>query len=469
MVSRRNFMFAGSVGLAGFGALTNAQLRADEPEITLVPSAEMTPDRELWEKEGRHLRAGVIGTGWYGKSDMFRILQCGGGKVEIAAICDVDSKVMEEAARLAAERQNGKIPAMYRDYREMLANEKLDVCIVSTPDHWHALPGIAAMEAGCDVYLQKPIGVDVIECAALWKTARRLNRVVQVAMQRRSTQLLIDVKKDFIQSGGLGEVHYVNTYCMSHRRNATILEPETPPESLDFDMWLGPAPKNPYYRISPRGWRSFMEYGNGQIGDMGVHMFDMARWLLDLGWPKRITSNGGKFAFPQSTTTIPDTQCARFDYENLTMEWHHRAWSEVPDRRFYWAAEIFGTKGQLRANSAACDYRTYGGPWKMANTAKEFDRYPSDQTEPGLETNIAGANRAHMWNFLARVIDRGRPVSDIEEGYISAASCILANVSLAMGGASLEWDPENICVKNNPEANKLLAREYRAPWKHPEI
>lgn len=463
-------MCASGLGLAGMAFLENAQLRADEPGITVMASPETNPDRELWEKEGKPIRAALIGTGWYGKSDVFRLIQCGGEKVEVVALCDVNGKALEEAGQLVAERQaSKKVPTLYRDYREMLANEKLDVCLIATPDHWHALQAIAAMEAGCDIYVQKPVGADVIECASLWKTARRLNRVAQAAMQRRSTPILLDAKKRYFESNEIGDVHYVNTYCMWHRKSPLLFKPETPPEFFDFDLWTGPAPKRPYYSCLTRGWRSFMEYGNGSIGDMGVHMFDMARWLLNLGWPKRITSNGGRYAFPESTSTIPDTQSARFDYENLTMEWHHRAWSEVPDGRLYWGTEIFGTKGQFRANSTACDFKAYGGDWKMVNAAKEFDRYPSDATEPGLEVYVAGANRAHMWNFLARLVDRGRPASDIEDGYVSAACCILANVSMTMGGASLEWDPENICVKNLPEANQLLARSYRAPWKHPEI
>ncbi len=468
MVSRRNFMYAGGLGLAGLALLENAQLRADDPDVTVMASPEVNPDRELWEKEGKPLRAALIGTGWYGKSDVFRLIQCGGERIEVAALCDVDAKALEEAGRLVAERQaSKKVPTLYRDYREMLANEKLDVCLIATPDHWHALAAIAAMEAGCDIYVQKPIAADVQECAAMWKTARRLNRVAQVGMQRRSTPILIDAKKRYIASGELGDVHYVNTYCMHDHKKSPIFQPQTPPESLDFNMWLGPAPEGPYYPCLARGWRSFMEYGNGIVGDMGVHMFDMARWLLDLGWPKRITSNGGRYAFPDSTTTIPDTQSARFDFENLTLEWHFRAWEEVPDHRLYWATEIHGTKAQIRANSTACDFKARGGDWKKVNAAREFDRFPSDEHEPGLEVYVAGANRAHMWNFLARIVDRGRPVSDIEEGYISTASCILSNVSLALGGAALEWDPENICVKNNPDANALLARPYRKPWVHP--
>lgn len=469
MFSRRNFLQTGAMAAAGL--LANAQVRADGTGIQTVESPLENADRDLWEKEGRHLRVGLVGSGWYGKSDLFRLIQCGGEHIEVCALCDVDSNTLEEAGRLIAERQaNKKVPNLYKDYREMFANEKLDVCLIGTPDHWHALPAIAAMEAGCDVYLQKPIGVDVIECAAMYKTARRLNRVVQVGLQRRSTPILVDAKKKYFDSGAMGDIYSADTHCFLGWRGAPIYDQnQTPPPNWDFDFWCGPAPKGKFYRQFHRGWRQFMEYGNGIIGDMGVHMFDLTRWLMDLGWPKQITSNGGRFAFPEATTTIPDTQVARFDYDGKTVEWHYHTWTEVPDGRFYWGTEILGTKAQFRANSSCADFKPRGGEWVKVNSGTEFDRYPTDQTEPGLEKNIAGANRAHMWNFLARIVDRGRPASDIEEGYISTASCILANISLQMGGAALEWDPENICVKNNPEANKLLARPYRAPWKHPEI
>ena len=182
MFSRRNFLQTGAMAAAGL--LANAQVRADGPGIQTVESPLENADRDLWEKEGRHLRVGLVGSGWYGKSDLFRLIQCGGEHIEVCGLCDVDSKILEDAGRLIAERQaNKKVPNLYKDYREMLANEKLDVCLIGTPDHWHALPAIAAMEAGCDVYLQKPIGVDVIECAAMYKTARRLNRVVRVGLQ----------------------------------------------------------------------------------------------------------------------------------------------------------------------------------------------------------------------------------------------------------------------------------------------
>ncbi|MDO4570182.1 MAG: Gfo/Idh/MocA family oxidoreductase [Planctomycetia bacterium] len=470
MTTRRNFLYAGGLaGLGGFYFMESAAA-AKGDDIIKMQAPEQNPDRDLWEKEGKHLRVALIGCGWYGKSDLFRMIQCGGEKIEVVALCDVNQKILHEAGALVAERQaSKKTPVLYKDYRQMLSENKLDVCLVGTPDHWHALPMIAAVEAGCDVYVQKPIAVDVIECHAMFKAARKHQRVVQVGLQRRSTPILVDAKKRFIDSGEIGEVAYVNMFC-DYGQRERILTPTQPPEELDFDFWTGPAPMRPYYNTYHlRSWRAFMEYGNGTIGDMGVHMFDMVRWLLNLGWPARVTSNGGIFVNRKGTPNISDTQNTLFEYENLTVSWEHRHWSEVREPRFGWGSTLFGTKGTLKANSTACDFKPLGNaPWHKVDAATEFDRYPSDETEPGLEVRVAGANRAHMWNFLARIVDRGRPVSDIEEGYISSACCILGNISQALNGATLEWDAENVCVKDNPEANALLRRTYRAPWKHPE-
>ena len=468
MATRRDFLYAGcAASLAGCAFLQDA--KADEKDgITAFHEPAQNADADFWNKNARDLRVALIGCGWYGKSDTFRILQCGGEHIEVAALCDVNQKALEEAGQLMAARQaSKKVPALYHDYRELLEKEKLDVCLVGTPDHWHALPMIAACEAGCDVYVQKPIAVDVKECHAMFQAARRCNRVVQVGLQRRSTPMLVDAKKKYLDSGEIGKAAYVRTFC-DYNQGARKLEPSTPPSWLDYEFWTGPAPMRPYYDgFCARRWRAFMENGNGTIGDMGVHMFDMTRWMLNLGWPSRITGVGGIYVNKDGSSNIPDTQNCLFEYPDLTVEWQHRHWSDVSDWRFGWGAEICGTNGTLKATSTACDYKPRGAGWKKTDAPTEFERYPSDATEPGLEQRVAAANRAHMWNFLARIIDRGRPVSDIEEGYISSACCILGNVALQLGGVTLEWDPVNCCVTNNDAAQNLLARPYRAPWKHP--
>jgi predicted dehydrogenase len=238
-------------------------------------------------------RVGVIGTGWYGKCDLFRLIQV--APVEVVSLCDVDKRMVAEAAEMTATRQaSKKMPRTYGDYREMLKERDLDIVIIAPPDHWHALPMIAACQAGADVYVQKPTGVDVVESQAMLAAARKYNRVVQVGTQRRSTPHLIEARDRIIREGRLGKIGLVEICCYYHMRARENPPDSAPPEHLDYEMWTGPAPMRPYNPlVHPRRWRAFMEYGNGIVGDMCIHMFDMVRWMLDLGWPKRVASSGG--------------------------------------------------------------------------------------------------------------------------------------------------------------------------------
>src|SRR5438477_214214 len=279
-------------------------------------------------------RVGLIGSGWYGKSDILRLIQI--APVEIVSLCDVDKKMLAEAAEIVAGRQkSGKKPRLYHDYRDMLKEKDLDIVEVATPDHWHALAMIAAVEAGADVYVQKPISVDIEEGKAMLAAARKHKRVVQVGTQRRSTPHLIEARDRIIKEGKLGKVAYVEIYCYYHMR-ATENPPDTaPPVNLDYDLWTGPAPMRPYNKlVHPRSWRAFMEYGNGIVGDMCIHMFDMVRWMMDLGWPKQISSSGGILMDKKSKANISDTQSATFDYGDLQIVWQHRTWGDSPDSKY---------------------------------------------------------------------------------------------------------------------------------------
>src|SRR5437867_557387 len=275
---------------------------------------------------GENKRVGLIGCGWYGKADLFRLIQV--APVEVVSLCDVDRRMLADAAEQVASRQDSKKkPRTYGDYRAMLKDKDLDVVLVATPDHWHALPMIAALEAGADVYVQKPTAVDVVESQAMLAAARKHGRVVQVGTQRRSTPHLIEARDTIVKEGRLGQVAFVDVYCYYHMRARENPPDTTPPDYLDYDMWTGPAPMRPYNPlVHPRGWRAFMEYGNGIMGDMCIHMFDMVRWMLDLGWPKRISSSGGILVEKDSKANIPDTQSATFDYGDLQVVWQHRTW-----------------------------------------------------------------------------------------------------------------------------------------------
>jgi predicted dehydrogenase len=235
-------------------------------------------------------------------------------------------------------------------------------------------------------------------------------------------------------------------------------------------MWTGPAPMRPYNSlVHPRSWRAFMEYGNGILGDMCVHMLDMTRWMLELGWPTRISSTGGIFVDKASKANISDTQTATFDFPDLRVTWQHRSWGEAADPKYPWGATLYGEKGTLKLSVFSYDFIPVGGGQPVhRDVTYELEQYPEDKTEKDLEKHVAPAVRHHLQNFLSAVDSRSKPVADIEQGHISTASCILANTSMKLG-RSLTWDAGSQRVVNDEEANRLLQRTYRAPWVHPGI
>jgi predicted dehydrogenase len=411
------------------------------------------------------IRVGLIGTGWYGKSDLFRLMQV--APVEVVALCDVDRNMLNQAGKLVAERaKTTKIPRLYGDYTKMLAENQFDIVLVGTPDHWHPLTMIEAVKKGANVYVQKPISVDVLEGEAMVAAARKYGRTVQVGTQRKSTPHIIQAKKDIVDKGLLGKIAHVEMCCYLHMRNNGNPPIQQVPEFLDYEMWCGPAPKRGYDGLPHiRWWRTFMEYGNGITGDMCVHMFDTVRWMLDLGWPKKITSEGGIYVQKDGVSNISDTQTAVFEYENLNCVWNHRTWGTPPDPDYPWALFIYGEKGTLKLSTMRADFIPVDPKGQKIHLDCVFERekYPEDNTEDRIELNAAPATRLHMLDFLAAIDQNKKPVADIEQGHISTASCIIANLSMKLG-RSLVYDPVNKVIKNDPEATALLAREYRKPW-----
>jgi predicted dehydrogenase len=449
-INRRRFLQTGSAlaALAAFPALG-----ADALDVVT----------------GRPKRVGLIGAGWYGKSDLWRLLQV--APVEVVSICDVDQHNLAGAIELAAQRQkSGKKPRGYGDFRELLREKDLDIVLVASPDHWHALLAIAAMEAGADVYCQKPISADVHEGEAMLASARKLGRVVQIGTQRRSTPHWIEAKKQIVDAGLLGKIGLVEMCCY-YPMHSRLNQPTQPvPDFLDYEMWTGPAPLRSYEGLPHRGWwRAFMEYGNGIVGDMCVHMFDGARWLLDLGWPKRVSSAGGIYVQTGGQSNISDTQTATFEYDGFNAVWQHRTWGTTPDPDYPWALFIYGEKGTLKISTMRADFIPTGGNGQPIHLDCVYEReqFPADVTEKDIELNAAPATRRHMLDFLAAIQNRSRPVADIEQGHISSASCILANLAMKTG-RTLAYDPAKRVVTGDHEATALLRRPYRAPWRHPQ-
>jgi predicted dehydrogenase len=412
-------------------------------------------------------RVGLIGTGWYGKNDLLRLIQV--SPVEVVSLCDVDKHQLSAAADLVGQRQKSKkTPRTYGDYREMLKQKDLDIVLVGTPDHWHALAMIAAVESGADVYVQKPISRDVLEGEAMVAAARKHGRVVQVGTQRKSMPHMLDAKKNVVDAGLLGKIGQVDVCCYYHMR-ANGDPPLSPvPDYFDYEMWTGPAPLRPYDMIPHvRWWRTFMEYGNGIMGDMCVHMLDAARFMLGLGWPKRISSGGGIFVEKGGKSNITDTQSATFEYDGLNVTWQHRTWGAANDPKYAWSFKFYGDKGTLKAGMDGYDFVPEGkGKAIHKDAVFEREQFPEDVTEKEIDLSGAPATRANLKNFLAAVESRGRPIADIEQGHISTSSCILANLSMNLGRAII-YDPAKRQVVGDEQATAMLRREYRQPWKHP--
>jgi len=446
-MNRRDFVKAGAAGLALSTLNGYAAELADQKK-----------------------RVGLIGTGWYGKCDLFRLIQV--APVEVVSLCDVDKKMLSEAADMVATRQaSKKKPRTYADYREMLKEKDLDIVLVETPDHWHALAMIEAVKAGADVWVQKPTSVDVVESQAMLAAARKYKRVVQVNTQRRSTPHLVEARDEVIKTGKLGKISHVEICCYYHMRARKNPPDAQPPENLDYEMWTGPAPMRPYNELChPRSWRAFMEYGNGIVGDMCIHMLDMVRWMLDLGMPRKVSSSGGIYVDKNSKANISDTQTATFEFPELNVVWTHRTWGAAPDPEYPWAAFIYGDKGVLKADVHKYAFIPQGKkePALSGKALIEHDKYPEDVNEKDLEQHVASAIRAHMKDFLAKIQNRGKPVADIEQGVTSSIASILANISMQVG-RTLTWDNNKGEIVGDAEANKLLRRPYRAPWVHPEI
>jgi predicted dehydrogenase len=416
---------------------------------------------------GKTYRVGLIGTGWYGKSDLFRLMQV--TPVEVVALCDVDKNMLSEAAALVSQRQKSKKkPRLYTDYQKMLAESGLDIVLIGTPDHWHALQTIDALKAGAHVYVQKPISVDVMEGEAMVAAARKYNRVVQVGTQRKSTPHLIDAKKNIVDAGMLGKISHVEMCCYYHMRNNGNPPVQEVPAFFDYDKWTGPAPLRAYDGLPHiRWWRTFMEYGNGIMGDMCIHMLDTVRWMLGLGWPTRISSTGGIYVDKEGKSNIADTQSAIFEYEGLNCVWQHRSWGTPADPEYPWAFVIYGDKGTLKGSTMKYDFIPQGkGEIIHKDVVYEKEKYPEDLKEAAIELNAAPATRLHMLNFLNAIETKTKPIADIEEGHISTASCILANLSMKTG-RPMKYDPKTRQVIGDAEATALLQRPYRGPWVHP--
>lgn len=437
--------------------------------LAVTGAALATRPRLLGAGSTSRPRVGVIGCGWFGGVNLENLARY--AAVDFVSLCDVNTRALEKTRQTVAKYQTA-VPRTFADYREMLQPGAHEIVIVATPDHWHALPALAAIQAGADVFLEKPIGVDVIEGEALVAAARKYGRVVQVNTQRRSNPLYLEARDTYLRTGRLGKIGLVETYSYLASRPAGILPDAEVPGHLDYDLWSGPAPLLPFKAVKEvRGWRSFQEYGNGAIGDLGVHMIDKVRWLLGLGWPVSISSTGGIYVDQPATANISDTQRSVFHYPDLELSWEHRTWgaSPIPRRHWsdQWGARFVGKNGTLNLTMLEYSFTPAdGGPREgvhLLSRSGNLDNIDFSQ-EGGAYRET---EKRHVLDFMQARENRSRPIADIEEGHISSACCELANLSQQLGRA-LAYDPATRTVPGDELATRLLARPYRAPWIHPD-
>lgn len=398
-------------------------------------------------------RTALIGSGWWGMNILRTAMAA--GQSEVVALCDVDQNQIKPAAA-EVESLSGAVPKMYADYRDLLATERPDIVIVATPDHWHALTAIAAIEAGAHVYLEKPISHTVDEGRAILKTARARERTVQVGTHRRVSPHNMSAMA-FLKSGKVGQVGMVRAFVHYGGGPGTVTPDADPPEGLDWDQWCGPAPLRPFNpRIHPRGFRQFLDYANGQLGDWGIHWLDQILWWTDEPYPHTIYSTGGRH-IKRDNTDAPDTQVATFEFESFTATWEHRLFAANNAEKTNIGCYFYGTEGTLHLG------------WRDGWTF-----YPSDSKKPTIHEDPQLDEPDHqniraLWDdFLGAIESRRRPACDIEHGYRATNMCLLGMISLKLG-RSVRWDGATGQILDDPEATALLRRPYRAPWVYPEV
>lgn len=400
-------------------------------------------------KTARRYRTALIGSGWWGMNILREAIRA--GESQVVALCDVDRGQLAPAAE-EVERLTGEAPRRYGDYRELLAAERPELVVVATPDHWHPLITIAACEAGADVYVEKPVGHTVDEGRAMVEAARRHERVVQVGTHRRvSPHNRSGIA--FLRSGKAGRIGMVRAFVHYGGGPGEAVPDADPPPGLDWDFWCGPAPLRPFNRrIHPRGFRQYLDFANGQIGDWGIHWLDQILWWTDEPHPRRIASTGGLHV-RRDGADAPDTQVATFEFESFTATWEHRLYAANQAERHAIGAYFYGTEG------------TFHMGWLDGWTF-----YPADERQPTLHEppqlhEPDHQNIRELWaDFLEAVRTRRRPVCDIETGHRATAMSLLAMAALKTG-RTLEWDGRRIA--GDAEANALLRRPYRAPWTYP--
>ena len=434
-MNRRNFL--------GQGALTTLALgTAGSPFIRIARASEPGPNDKV--------RLGIIGCGGMGQGD----LQCFflNPEVDCVVACDVDDAQLAKAVAICQDKR-GKKPDTVKDFRRVLDRADVDIVLIATPDHWHALPMVMAAQAGKDIYTEKPLAKTIDEGRAMLTAAQRHNRVVQMGSQWRSAQHVIEAT-ELIRSGKLGKVSLARAWVYLDWLNSIGHVPDSdPPPGVDYEFWLGPAPEHRFNRNRFHfNFRWFWDYAGGLMTDWGVHLLNMIEMAMPTDPPKSVCSCGGKFIFDDDEET-PDSQVTLYEFPTYQLIWEHRAGLNNGLNNRPWGVEWHGTEGNIILDDTGWELITEP---KKAHILSQRHRTAGDPRP------------AHVRNFLDCVKSRQQPALNLETGHRVTTIAHLGNIAYRTGH-KIVWDNDAEKVVGDHEADKLVSVQYRKPWRLPYL
>jgi predicted dehydrogenase len=435
VISRRQFVTSSSLAALALSAGSGPFIRSARAQ---EPGA------------NSKVRIGLIGCGGMGQGD----LECFflNPEVDCPVICDIDDAMLAKATDICQKKRNSK-PETVKDFRKILDRKDIDAVLIATPDHWHALPAVQACQAGKDVYVEKPLARTIDEGRAMLEAAKKHDRVVQMGSQWRSCKHIIEAA-DIVKSGKLGKVSIVRGWAYLDWL-PSIGKPAngTPPAGVDYDMWLGPAPKVPF---NPNrfhfNFRWFWDYAGGLMTDWGVHLINMMLMGMGQQAPKSVFSSGGKFVLDDNSET-PDSQIAVYEFPDFTLIWEHKAGLNNGLHGRSWGVQWSGTEGTIILNDSG--YQIITEP-KRANLDSE--------RKPGSPD----PRPAHVRNFLDCMKSRKQPVLNLEVGHHVSSVAHLGNIALRTG-RKINWNAAEETVLDDPAADRMIGTDYRGPWKLPYL
>lgn len=401
----------------------------------------------------------IVGVGGRGRDHIKQYAKLGDAR--IYALCDVDQANLERGVALA-QKLTGNKPKTYEDMKDVFADKEVHAVSMPLPNHWHALAAVWAVQAGKDVYVEKPACHDPYEGRQMVAAARKYNRMMQVGSQSRSIAHKMRAIQ-MLHEGVIGEVYMARGLCYKRRKSIGHTPTEPVPPGVDWDKFLGPAPMIPFSKNRfLYNWHWFWDTGNGDIGNQGVHEMDIARWGLGVGLPNSVVSSGGKYVYDDDQQT-PNTELARFDYGKKELVFEVRGLQT-------------GKEADLSKSESNCIGNLfYGSEGWMALDAEGYRIYKGEPEgklvqEAKYEEPVMTDTGPHMANFLAAVRSRKYQDlhADVDIGRISADLCHLANISYRRGGQLLTFDPKTEQFAD-AEANALAHPEYRAPYIIPQL